>query len=79
MSRQTFASPFAMAGMLAWLAGGRMILSSQARPLGRNVPQIRDSHTIIYFISNDLSNAVVVYCSRRRRCRMVYWCVVVGE
>jgi hypothetical protein len=25
MSRQTFASPFVMAGMLAWLAGGRMI------------------------------------------------------
>jgi hypothetical protein len=43
MSRQTFASPFVMAGMLAWLAGGRMILSSQTRPLGRKVPHIRDS------------------------------------
>jgi hypothetical protein len=64
MSRQTFASPFVMAGMLAWLAGGRMILSSQTRPLGR---KSRKSVTHLLCISN----AVVVYCSRRRQCRMV--------
>ena len=74
MSRKTFASPFVMAGMLAWLAGGRMILSSQTRPLGPKNPKTRDSQrtpkTVTHLLC--ISKAVVVYCStRRRRCRMV--------
>mmetsp|Transcript_9937 Transcript_9937/g.22565 ORF Transcript_9937/g.22565 Transcript_9937/m.22565 type:complete len:172 (-) Transcript_9937:60-575(-) len=60
-------SPFVMAGMLAWLmAGGRMILSSQTRPLGQKVPQIRDSPAL-QFASPRRSHAGsacgrVVYC-----------------